>query len=90
MQLLIFLIVAIVVISLVLMVLAVIAALVMTAAVALGVGIPAYLLFQWWRRSQAPALRQKPLERLQTLYVEGKIDLFEFERRVANLIAVEH
>jgi hypothetical protein len=90
MQLLLFLIAAIVVISLVFMVLALIAAIVMTVAVVLGVGIPAYLVFQWWRRSHMPALTQKPLERLQNLYVEGKIDLFEFERRVATLIAVEH
>ncbi len=90
MQLLFFLIAAIVVISLVFMVLALIAAIVMTVVVALGVGIPAYLIFQWWTRSQMPSLTQRPLERLQNLYVEGKIDLFEFERRVASLIAVEH
>jgi uncharacterized membrane protein len=90
MQLLFFLIAAVIVVSLVFMVLALIAAIVMTVAVVLGVAIPAYLVFQWWRRSQMPGLTQKPLERLQNLYVEGKIDIFEFERRVANLIAVEH
>lgn len=90
MQLLVFLIAAIVVISLVFVFLAFIVMVMMTVAVVLGVGIPAYLVFQWWRRSQMPALTQKPMERLQNLYVEGKIDLFEFERRVANLIAVDH
>jgi hypothetical protein len=72
------------------MVLAMLAALVMTAAVALGIGIPLYMLVKWWQRSQTPVLAQKPLERLQNLYVEGKIDIFEFERQVASLIAVEH
>lgn len=90
MQLLVFLIAAIIVVSLILTLLALIAAVVMTVAVVLAVGIPVYLVFQWWRRAQMPALTQKPLERLQNLYVEGKIDIFEFERRVASLIAVEH
>jgi hypothetical protein len=31
-----------------------------------------------------------PVERLQNLYVDGKIDLFEFERRVAQIVHVEH
>lgn len=90
MHLLFLLVAAMVVLLLGLVLMAFIAAVVMTAAVALGVGIPAYLVFQWWRRSQVPALTQKPMERLQSLYVEGKIDIFEFERRVASLIAVEH
>lgn len=90
MQLLVFLAVALLVVFLVFMVLALIAAVMATVAVVLGVGIPIYLLYQWWRRSQMPSLTQKPLDRLQNLYVEGKIDIFEFERRVASLIAVEH
>jgi hypothetical protein len=36
------------------------------------------------------APRLNPMERLRNLYVEGKIDLFEFERRVAKLLALEH
>jgi hypothetical protein len=89
MQILFVLAVVALVIFVVLMVMAVIAALLMTAAVALGIGIPAYLLFKWWKGSQTPVLAQRPLERLQNLYVEGKIDIFEFERQVASLIAVE-
>lgn len=89
MHILFFLIAVAIVIFLVLMVMAMLAALLMTAAVALGIGIPIYLLFRWWHGSQKPVLTQKPLERLQNLYVEGKIDIFEFERQVASLIAVE-
>lgn len=60
-------------------------------AMALAIGVPAYLLIKNWPgiSRHVNRLTQNPMERLQTLYVEGKIDLFEFERRVAHLIAVE-
>jgi hypothetical protein len=57
---------------------------------ACAVGIPLWFLARWWQRNRtisAPA--QSPLDRLKTLYVEGKIDLFEFEQRLAHLIAVD-
>lgn len=58
-------------------------------ALACAVGIPLYLLSRSWlaQRGVTPGLH--PMDRLKSLYVEGKIDLFEFERRVAHLIAVE-
>jgi hypothetical protein len=31
-----------------------------------------------------------PLRRLQTMYAEGKIDMFEFERRVAKVLSREN
>ena len=33
---------------------------------------------------------KQPLKRLQTLYAEGKIDMFEFERRVAHVLSREN
>ena len=57
------------------------------------VGVPLYIVGKHWLNGHGVNLamrKQSPMERLQNLYVEGKIDLFEFERRVANLIAVEH
>jgi biopolymer transport protein ExbB/TolQ len=71
---------------------ALVIAVVSLAAVGLAIGIPAYFLIRHFSRSQ-PRLRQfaqNPMERLQQLYVEGKIDLFEYERRVRRLIAIEH
>lgn len=69
-------------------------ALIMTALVILTmacvVGVPLYILGR--RHFSGMGLRgntQRPIERLQQLYAEGKIDLFEFERRVAHLIALE-
>lgn len=59
-------------------------------AMVCAVGIPLYLMSKRWMRRQGiakPAV--SPMDRLRNLYVEGKIDLFEFEQRVAQLIHVE-
>jgi len=58
------------------------------AAMALAVGIPVYLAFK--RHDGPRRVRLNPIEALQELYAEGKIDLTEFERRVARLVAIEH
>ena len=58
-------------------------------ALACAVGLPIWYMSRHWRRGVGFAASMNPIERLQNLYVEGKIDLFEFERRVAQLIAVE-
>lgn len=70
---------------------AVLIAVLSMAAIGLAIGIPAYLLIRYMngRRPQLVRVAQSPLERLQQLYIEGKIDLFEFEQRAARLIAVE-
>lgn len=69
-------------------------ALIMTALVILTmacvVGVPLYMLGR--RHFSGMGLRgrtQRPIERVQELYAEGKIDLFEFERRVAHLLQLE-
>ncbi|GAC1333013.1 MAG: hypothetical protein NVSMB22_25200 [Chloroflexota bacterium] len=55
------------------------------------VGLPVYLVARHWlRQRNLPRSTQPPLERLKNLYVEGKIDMFEFERRAAALIHVEN
>jgi hypothetical protein len=55
------------------------------------VGVPLWLMSRTWlRRHGLMASAYHPMDRLKNLYVEGKIDLFEFERRVASLISVEH
>lgn len=59
-------------------------------ALACVVGLPLYMMSR--HHLQGLGLRrktQRPIERLQQLYAEGKIDLFEFERRVAHLITLE-
>lgn len=72
------------------MVVALIMAIVTLAVMALVIGVPIYFLVRHVMRDPSiPRVRQNPLERLQNLYIEGKIDLFEYERRVAQLIAVE-
>jgi hypothetical protein len=55
------------------------------------IGIPLWLITRHWlgRRSVSVS-PQRPIDRLRNMYVEGKIDLFEFERRVAKLVAIEH
>jgi uncharacterized membrane protein len=68
--------------------------LIMTALVILTmaclVGIPLYMVGRHHFSGMGLKVRsQRPIERLQQLYAEGKIDLFEFERRVAHLIALE-
>ncbi|MGH2448097.1 MAG: hypothetical protein ACRDFS_05775 [Chloroflexota bacterium] len=53
-----------------------------------AVAIPAYMLIRSKRgRLKVPA--QDPLERLQNQYLEGKIDLAEYEKRVGRLLALE-
>jgi len=52
-----------------------------------AVTVPAWYLGRHYFAKSVP--RQSPLERLQNLYIEGKIDLFEFERRVEHLLALE-
>ena len=71
---------------------AMVVALVSIMAIALAIGIPTYLLARHFsqKNSRIVQFAHNPMERLQQLYIEGKIDLFEFERRVARLIAVEH
>jgi uncharacterized membrane protein len=73
---------------------ATIIALIVSAIVLLAVGcligLPIWLMARRWmqqRGLQRPA--QRSIDRLRALYVDGKIDLFEFERRVAKLVAVE-
>jgi hypothetical protein len=59
-------------------------------ALACAVGIPLWLMAKpRLERMGIVAPRLNPMERLKSLYVEGKIDLFEFERRVARLLALE-
>jgi uncharacterized membrane protein len=59
-------------------------------AMACLIGVPLYLMGrQHFKRMGIRGRTQRPIERLQQLYAEGKIDLFEFERRVAHLIALE-
>lgn len=60
-------------------------------ALACAVGIPLYLMSKpWLERHGVQSKRLHPIDRLKNLYVEGKIDLFEFERRVARLISIDH
>ncbi|HZU14868.1 MAG TPA: hypothetical protein VFB58_18680 [Chloroflexota bacterium] len=60
------------------------------AVLATVVGVPFYMLGRHWLGHRSLMTHTNPLEHLQTLYVEGKIDLFEYERRLATLLAVEH
>ncbi len=65
---------------------------------ACAVGVPLYILVRLFKprlhhfgslQSSVAGNSQAALERLKALYVEGKIDLFEFERRAAHLISIE-
>jgi hypothetical protein len=56
-------------------------------ALACVVGVPLYLMARPHLHKQR--VIKSPIERLQNLFVEGKIDLPEFERRVAHLVRVE-
>lgn len=59
-------------------------------ALACAVGIPLYMMSKGWLRRQGlTGPKMTPMDRLKNLYIEGKIDLFEFERRIARLISVE-
>lgn len=64
-----------------------VSALVLLTVAAL-VAVPLYLMAR--PHFQQRRVTMNPVERLQNLYVDGKIDLFEFERRVAQLVHVEH
>lgn len=58
---------------------------------AAAVGIPLYFMSQKWLGAKGISARARtPIERLRAMYVDGKIDLFEFERRVAQLVHTEH
>jgi hypothetical protein len=57
-------------------------------AIAAVVAVPLYVLARPHLQKRGVVLN--PAERLKNLYVEGKIDLFEFERRIAQLVHVDH
>jgi uncharacterized membrane protein len=58
---------------------------------ACAVAIPIYFLSRRWTRRHGLAARSvTPVERLQNLFAEGRIDLGEFERRVARILTLEH
>lgn len=61
------------------------------AMACLAVGVPVWLLMKYWGAGsrRIPVVAQHPIDRLKNLYIDGKIDLFEFERAVAHLVAVE-
>jgi uncharacterized membrane protein len=58
-------------------------------ALASAVGIPVWQMSHRHLKRRGARTRQHPIERLQSLYAEGKIDLFEFERRVSHLVSIE-
>jgi len=59
-------------------------------AVAAMIGLPLWFMAKHWKTQRAVPVRvQSPIERLKNLYIEGKIDLFEFERAVAHLVHAE-
>ena len=72
--------------------LALLVAAMVTLVLAAAVGMPLYLMARPYlkRHGITGKNRPSPVERLQTLFAEGKIDLFEFERRVAQLVRIEH
>lgn len=91
MEILIFLCLILVAFVVISTVLAVVFSAMMMLVTACAVALPLWFGWKYWASRNRPApVRQSSLERLKTLYIEGKIDLFEFERRAATLIAVEH
>lgn len=59
-------------------------------AIIAAVGIPAWLMLRHWSQKRGVSARPRStIDRLRDLYIEGKIDLFEFEQRVERLVAVE-
>ena len=59
--------------------------------IACAIGVPVYLLSRSMLHRHGLARQpMNPIQRLQNLYADGKIDLFEFERRVAHLVTLEH
>lgn len=91
MQILLVLVAVILLFMVIATVVAILFAMLTALAMAAAVGIPLYFIFRHFstRRGLAKP-RISPIERLQNLYIEGKIDLFEYERLVSRLIAVEH
>ena len=89
MQLVFFLILAVIAVSLIV---AFVLAILSMAAIGLAIGLPIYFILRHWSRNnpRIARLKQSPLERLQQLYIDGRIDLFEYESRLARLIAIEH
>jgi hypothetical protein len=75
------------VLMLVMIAVAIIVSVLILATVVALIAIPLYVLAR--PHFQQRNVRVNPIERLQNLYAEGKIDLFEFERRVAALVRVE-
>jgi hypothetical protein len=76
------------VLMLVMIAVAIIVSVLILVTMAALIAIPLYVLAR--PHLQSRGVRLNPIERLQNLYVEGKIDLIEFERRVAQLVHVEH
>jgi hypothetical protein len=64
--------------------------LLVVAAITAAIVVPLYLLARQALQGRTTRPTLKPVDRLQNLFAEGKIDLFEFERRVAQLITLEH
>jgi hypothetical protein len=85
-----FLILAILLFSFVAVALTLIVSALVCLALAAVIGLPIYLFLKpkLERRGMIGG-PQTALERLKSLYVDGKIDLFEFERRAASLITYE-
>jgi predicted ABC-type exoprotein transport system permease subunit len=55
------------------------------------IGLPLWFVGRRWLKAHNPAhTPQRAIDRLRTLYADGKIDLFEFEHRVAKLVSHEH
>ena len=68
----------------------ILSAIIVLACLAVCIGVPVWMLSKHWNgKERIAAVTQYPIDRLKNLYVEGKIDLFEFERAVAHLLAVE-
>jgi hypothetical protein len=86
-----FLVLALAVVMFVMVAVTLIVTAVVMLAFACIIGIPLWIMAKpRLERMGVIAPRLNPMERLRNLYVEGKIDLFEFERRVAKLLALEH
>jgi hypothetical protein len=54
------------------------------------IGIPLWLTARSHLQKRGIMVHPSPVERLKSLYAEGKIDMFEFEKRVEKLISVGH
>lgn len=59
-------------------------------SVAVAIGVPVYFMGRYFSsRRLVPVKPVNHVEQLRTLYLDGKIDLFEFEQLVARHIAAE-